>query len=102
MSGVSAVAVCCSALLCVAAIGAAGACRICFGNIGCCSVYEVATIRRLLEFIGLFCKILSLLQGSFAKETCVFKEPTNHSHPSVYEVATISRLLEFIGLLCRT
>ena len=36
---------------------------------------------RLLKMIGLFCRISSLLQGSFAKETCNFKEPTNRSHP---------------------
>ena len=31
--------------------------------------------------IGLFCRISSLLQGSFAKETYHFKAPTNRSHP---------------------
>ena len=36
---------------------------------------------RLLKMIGLFCRILSLLQGSFAKETYHFKVPTNCSHP---------------------
>ena len=43
--------------------------------------YGVATISRLHKIVGLFCRILSLLQGCFAKETCVFKEPTNRSHP---------------------
>ena len=43
--------------------------------------YGVATISRLLNMIGLFCKILSLLWVSFAKETYHFKEPTNRSHP---------------------
>ena len=43
----------------------------------------MATISRLLKIIGLFCRISSLLQGSFAKETCNFKEPTNRSHPIV-------------------
>ena len=43
--------------------------------------YGVATISRLLKIIGLFCRIWSLLQGSFAKETHDFKEPTNRSHP---------------------
>ena len=38
--------------------------------------YGVATIRRLLESIGLFCRTQSLLQGSFAEETYNFKEPT--------------------------
>ena len=31
--------------------------------------------------MGLFKTIQSLLQGSFAKETYNFKEPTNRSHP---------------------
>jgi len=43
--------------------------------------YGVATISRLLEIMGLSCRISSLLQGSFAKETYNFKEPTNRSHP---------------------
>jgi len=43
--------------------------------------YGVSTISRLLKIIGLFCRISSLLYGSFAKETCHFKEPTNRSHP---------------------
>ena len=30
---------------------------------------------------GLFCRISSLLWGSFAKETYNFKEPTNRSNP---------------------
>jgi len=42
--------------------------------------YGVATISRLLTIIGLFCRIQSLLQGSFAKETYNLKEPTNRSH----------------------
>ena len=41
----------------------------------------MATISRLLKLIGLFCKIKSLLLGSFAKETYNLKEPTNRSHP---------------------
>jgi len=45
--------------------------------------HGAATISRLLEIIGLFCRILSLLQDSFAKETYHFKEPTNRSHPIV-------------------
>jgi len=43
--------------------------------------YGVATISRLLKMIGLFCRILSLLWVSFAKETYHFKEPTHRSHP---------------------
>ena len=43
--------------------------------------YGVATISRLFKITGLFCRTSSLFQGSFAKETCNFKEPTNRSHP---------------------
>jgi len=43
--------------------------------------YGMATISRLLKIIRLFCRISSLLQGSFAKETYNFKEPTSYSHP---------------------
>jgi len=43
--------------------------------------YGVATISRLLKITGLFCRIQSLLQGSFAKETCNFQEPINCGHP---------------------
>jgi len=35
--------------------------------------YGVATISRLLKIIGLFCRILSLYEFSFAKETYNFK-----------------------------
>jgi hypothetical protein len=40
----------------------------------------VATMSRLLKITGLFCRISSFLQGSFAKETYTFKEATNRSH----------------------
>ena len=40
----------------------------------------VSTDSRLLEITGLFCRISSLLYGSFVKETYRFKEPTNRSH----------------------
>jgi len=52
--------------------------------------YEVATISRLLKITGLFCRIQSLLYGSFAKETYNFKEPTNRSHPIVSVSLAIS------------
>ena len=42
--------------------------------------YGVASIRRLLKMIRLFCRISSLLYGSFAKETYNSKEPTDRSH----------------------
>jgi len=43
--------------------------------------YEVATISRLLNITGLFCKRAISKRLYFAKETCTFKEPTNRSHP---------------------
>ena len=43
--------------------------------------YGVATISRLLQIIGLFCKISSLIQGSFAKETYNLIDPNDRSHP---------------------
>jgi len=46
-----------------------------------CGCYGVATISRLLRSIGLFCRISSVLYGSFAKETYDFKEPTSRIHP---------------------
>ena len=45
--------------------------------------YEVATISRLPKNIGLFCKRALYKRLYFAKETYIFKEPTNHSHPIV-------------------
>jgi len=42
--------------------------------------YGVAMICRLLKIIGLFCRISSLLYGSFAIETYDLREPTNRSH----------------------
>jgi len=41
----------------------------------------VATISSFLKFIGLFCRISSLLEGSLAKETYNFKEPTHGDRP---------------------
>ena len=43
----------------------------------CVYSYRVPMISRLLQIIGLFCRISSLLQGSFAKETQKFQQPTN-------------------------
>jgi len=51
--------------------------------------YGVATMSRRLKVTGLFCRI-SLLQGSFAKETYNFKEPSNRSHPIVTYVTKSS------------
>jgi len=46
-----------------------------------CAAYGVPTISRLLNIIGLFCKRALSKRRHSAKETCVFKEPTNRSHP---------------------
>jgi len=43
-------------------------------------------ISRLHKIIGLFCRIPSLLLGSFEKETCNFAEPTNRGHPIAVEL----------------
>jgi len=42
--------------------------------------HGAATISRLLKITGLVCRKSSLLKGSFAKETCNFKEPTTIVH----------------------
>jgi len=42
--------------------------------------YWEATISRLHKIGGLFCRIQSLLKGSFAKETYHFEEPNKRSH----------------------
>jgi len=54
---------------------------VCVSVLNCLTCYGVATISRLLKMIGIFCRILSLLWVSFAKETYHFEEPTNRSHP---------------------
>jgi len=85
--------------------------------------YGVASIRRLLKIIGLFCKRALQKRRYSPKETYNFKEPTNRSHPIApvhthlqstsctcmndickryaTNVTTISRLLKIIGLFCR-
>jgi len=45
-------------------------------------IYGVATVRRIDYIIGLFCRISSLLQGSFAKKTNNLLMPP-HSMPYV-------------------
>jgi len=59
--------------------------------------YGVATISRLLQIISLFCRILSLLQGSFAKETYDLKEPTHRSHPMHCRIHRVE-ILRFLGI----
>ena len=46
--------------------------------------YGVATISGMLENIGLFCKRALQKRPVFCKETCIFKHPTNRSHPITY------------------
>ena len=60
--------------------------------------YGVATISRILKIIGLFCRILSFLQGSFAKETYIFKEPTNCSHHIVFHTSSTTYLYVYIHM----
>ena len=93
------VAVCCSVLHCVAACCSvsyiphtlrvlqcgAVCCSVLQCVVVCCTV-DMGWLRWVgsLKLIVLFCRIYSLLYGSFAEETCNFKEPTNRSHPVVY------------------
>jgi len=42
--------------------------------------YGVATVSRIDKIIGLFCRISSLLLGSFVKETYNLIDPTNRYH----------------------
>ena len=42
--------------------------------------YGMATISRRLKIIGLFCKRALQKRRYSAKETYIFKEPTNQSH----------------------
>ena len=44
-------------------------------------MYGLATVSRIDKMIGLFCRILSVLQGSFAKETYNLIDATNQSQP---------------------
>jgi len=46
-----------------------------------CGCYGVASVCKLDKIISLFCRILSLLQGSFAKETYNLIDSTNRSRP---------------------
>ena len=61
--------------------------------------YGVTTISRLLKIIGLFCRILSLLQGSFAKETYTLKEPTNCSHPIQKRIMRSIYVMEYTYMM---
>ena len=60
--------------------------------------HGMATCSRLLRSIRLFCRILSLLQDSFAKETYNFKEPTRRSHPIAISCSKLSSELTFVNV----
>ena len=64
------------------------------------SIYGVATVSRIDKMIGLFCRILSLLQISFAKETYNLFDLTNCSHPigCLYEVDHLSCLYDITAV----
>ena len=62
--------------------------------------YGVATISRRLKIIRLFCRIWSLLLGSFATETYNFHEPTHCSHPIQHRTAKCARFCHFIRFVC--
>ena len=49
-------------------------------SLSLCEAPQVS-LSRLLQIVGLLCRISSLLWGSFAKETCNSKEPTSRNHP---------------------
>ena len=61
-------------------------------------MFGVATIRRLLKNTGIFCRISSVLWGSFAKKTYIWKEPTNRSHPIPRKKDNINDLYECVIL----
>jgi len=67
--------------------------------------YGVATVSRIDKITGLFCRISSLLQGSFAKETYNFIDPTNQSHPILIahkgKRLVIHRIDKIISLFCK-
>jgi len=53
--------------------------------------YVVATVSRIDKLIGLFCRIWSLLQGSFAKETynsCMWEDLLTYIY--IYEVVCVN------------
>jgi len=65
-------------------------------------IYWVATVSRIDKITGLFCRISSLLLGSFVKETYNFIDPTNcnfidppHSMCSAAAALRASGLLHF-------
>ena len=116
------VAVCCSVLQCVAVCcsvlqSVAERCivlqcvAVCYSVVQCdaviCSAVQcgAACVKWLKNQIadsiwggyGLFCRISSLLQGSFAKETYNWIDPTNRSHPIVISTLVVMGWLWLVG-----
>ena len=61
--------------------------------------YGVATVSRIDKLQVSFCRILSLFQGSFAKETYNFIDPTNQSHPIPPSMAdSFSKVISLLKL----
>jgi len=56
--------------------------------LGIRSQYGLATDSRIDKIIGLLCRIMALLQGSFTKGTYNLIDPTNRSHPVVEVIAS--------------
>jgi len=48
------------------------------------SYYGVARVSRIDKIVGVFCRISSLSQRSFAKETYDLINPTDRSHPILH------------------
>jgi len=63
--------------------------------------YGVATISRLHQMRGLFCKRALQKRLYSAKETYNFRGLFYSSVSGSYGVATISRLLQMRGLFCK-
>jgi len=61
--------------------------------------YGVASIRRLLKMIGLFCKRALQKRLYSAKETYNFMEPTNRSHPIMCCIYVTMGWLRLVGSL---
>jgi len=77
-------------------------------------MHGVATIRRLLQITGLFCKSAQLKRPYSAKEINKFKEPTNRilivtppdqerprENKGDKVERKIRRLLKIVGLFCK-
>ena len=64
-------------------------------------MYAVATISRMLKYIGLFAEYKSLLYSSFAKEAYIFENPTNRNHPVRYLYVCVSDFMcVWRGFMC--